>query len=101
ESRGGGGEKGDVLFEKVGWGRWDARVRGQPPRDGRLPHASPGSLPDGSHLTVSPPASLSGSYALSSAGALQIPRTRHRHTDGRRDIYSGASWTGESILSSR
>lgn len=37
EGRGSGGElgglTGDVVFEKVGWGRWDARRRGQPPRD--------------------------------------------------------------------
>lgn len=29
----GGGLDGDVVFEKVGWGRWDARRRGQPSRD--------------------------------------------------------------------
>ncbi|CAN8097251.1 unnamed protein product [Discula destructiva] len=28
-----GGPNGDVIFEKVGWGRWDARRRGQPPRE--------------------------------------------------------------------
>lgn len=37
EGRGSGGDEGgingDVIFEKVGWGRWDARRRGQPPRD--------------------------------------------------------------------
>lgn len=34
EGRGGegGGLEGDVEFEKVGWGRWDARQRGQPAR---------------------------------------------------------------------
>ncbi|CAM1505429.1 Fc.00g110660.m01.CDS01 [Cosmosporella sp. VM-42] len=34
EGRGGegGGLEGDVEFEKVGWGRWDARQRGQPSR---------------------------------------------------------------------
>ncbi|KAL0931852.1 uncharacterized protein CTRU02_212805 [Colletotrichum truncatum] len=34
EGRGGegGGVDGDVEFEKVGWGRWDARRRGQPAR---------------------------------------------------------------------
>ncbi|KAI8298483.1 Protein STB3-like protein [Colletotrichum sp. SAR11_240] len=34
EGRGGegGGVDGDVEFEKVGWGRWDARRRGQPSR---------------------------------------------------------------------
>lgn len=29
----GGGVNGDVVFEKVGWGRWDAKRRGQPSRD--------------------------------------------------------------------
>lgn len=35
ESRGveGAGLQGDVIFEKVGWGRWDARRRGEPSRD--------------------------------------------------------------------
>ena len=28
-----GGINGDVIFEKVGWGRWDARKRGQPQRE--------------------------------------------------------------------
>jgi hypothetical protein len=32
-----GGLEGDVEFEKVGWGRWDARSLGQPPRDRRSP----------------------------------------------------------------
>lgn len=101
ESRVGPLTKGNVLFEKVGWGRWDARIRGQPPRDTRLTQPIPGSLHDGSHLTVSPPASLPGSYALSNGGSgLQIPSARH-HFDGRRDIYSGGSWTGDSVISSR
>lgn len=30
-----GGIDGDVIFEKVGWGRWDARKRGQPAREAR------------------------------------------------------------------
>jgi hypothetical protein len=46
EGRGSGGEggglDGDVEFEKVGWGRWDARRRGQPSRARR---ASPTSSP--------------------------------------------------------
>jgi hypothetical protein len=29
-----GGVDGDVIFEKVGWGRWDARRKGDPPRTG-------------------------------------------------------------------
>lgn len=39
EGRGGegGGVDGDVEYEKVGWGRWDARRRGQPARRGSTP----------------------------------------------------------------
>ncbi|KAI4098235.1 MAG: hypothetical protein L6R37_006605 [Teloschistes peruensis] len=32
----------DVVFEKVGWGRWDARARGQLPRDRRIEHNANG-----------------------------------------------------------
>lgn len=94
EGRGGGGENGDVLFEKVGWGRWDARIRGQPPREGQVPSSGIDS-----HLAMSPPSSLVGSYSMSNAGGLQIPRSRH--FGDRRDIYSGTSWTGDSAISSR
>jgi hypothetical protein len=45
EGRGGGGEgggmNGDVKFEKVGWGRWDARLKGQAPREARSTQRSP------------------------------------------------------------
>lgn len=45
EGRGSGGEggglRGDVVFEKVGWGRWDARMRGQPPRERPNGQSSP------------------------------------------------------------
>lgn len=40
----GGGVNGDVVFEKVGWGRWNAKRRGQPARDAasrKSPDASP------------------------------------------------------------
>lgn len=93
ESRGGGGVNGDVLFEKVGWGRWDARLRGQPPREGRLGQSVPGSATEGSHLAISPPASYSGSYAISSGG-LQVPSSKFNWRDG-------ASWADDSAISSR
>jgi Putative Sin3 binding protein len=45
EGRGSGGEgaglRGDVEFEKVGWGRWDARKRGQPSRERQRTNLSP------------------------------------------------------------
>lgn len=93
EYRFGGGEMEDVIFEKVGWGRWDARIRGQPPREGQVPSSG---MQD-RHL--SPPASLSGSYAMSNAGGLQIPQPRYH--GNRPDMHSGASWTGNSTISSR
>jgi hypothetical protein len=37
-----GGVDGDVIFEKIGWGRWDARKKGDPPRSST---AGPTSLP--------------------------------------------------------
>lgn len=60
----GAGMDGDVIFEKVGWGRWDARKRGQPPRDDR-----------GQGMT--PPGSLPSSY---NQGGMQVPdRTSWRN----------------------
>lgn len=49
EGRGSGGEGGglvgDVEFEKVGWGRWDARKRGQPSRESQRLNGSPDAQP--------------------------------------------------------
>lgn len=45
----GGGRDGDVIFEKIGWGRWDARRRGQLVRKR-------------SFNTSSPPSSVAGSF---------------------------------------
>ncbi|KAF4943851.1 hypothetical protein FSARC_14816 [Fusarium sarcochroum] len=49
EGRGGegGGLAGEVEFEKVGWGRWDARKRGQPSRHRQ------GTPPYGSGIPIS------------------------------------------------
>ncbi|KAF2101898.1 hypothetical protein NA57DRAFT_53842 [Rhizodiscina lignyota] len=94
ESRGGGGEHGEVVFEKVGWGRWDARLRGQ---GGRSVSGGSGSLGLSSRSdALSPPASVHGSYAISSAGDLQIPKSRVRrwsasNGDGSGSI-SGGMW---------
>lgn len=42
-----GGLDGDVEFEKVGWGRWDARRRGQPFRSHGRPSSPASSACDG------------------------------------------------------
>ncbi len=68
----GGGLNGDVAFEKVGWGRWDARLKGQPPR------YSPSS-------NITPPGSLPSSYSH----GLQVP--------GQTSVNSGSDHFGTSM----
>jgi len=98
-----------VEFEKVGWGRWDARVRGGQGQ-GHVGTGGErgvlGSLREeeqGATLSVSPPASVPDSYAVSSCcngnGGLQIPRLGAAARPGRRrDLYSaaGGSWGASS-----
>ena len=63
ESRTGGGDDGEVEFEKVGWGKWEAKIRGQPSH--RVKGMPTDPLRDG-HL--SPPASTPGALSVSSVG---------------------------------
>ena len=91
EGRGISGEHGgldaDVEFEKVGWGRWDARTKGQRPREDRGIAACP--LPG---TTFTPPASIPSSHSafsmngLSSSNAKLTTRAR-----------CGTSWTDDSM----
>ncbi|KAI9679813.1 MAG: DNA-binding proteins Bright/BRCAA1/RBP1 and proteins containing BRIGHT domain [Caeruleum heppii] len=92
EGRGSGGEgggiNGDVEFEKVGWGRWDARLKGHPPRD--LRPAQHQTLGD----TLSPPASLPSSYSTFAANA-----NGSRWPDrGARTRQGSTSWAGDSAV---
>lgn len=82
EGRGGegGGLEGDVNFEKVGWGRWDARRRGQAPRDRR----------------ASPAASAGSSY---SAGIPIAKKKGGRSTNRIRPNASGSSRGGSVVFS--
>jgi len=82
EGRGSGGEGGgllgDVEFEKVGWGRWDARRRGQPSKHDRgIRRSSPTAIRHQRPSVRSP-----SPYAQT---GLRIPRnsgqtSRNRHT---------------------
>lgn len=87
EGRGSSGEQGgldgDVIFEKVGWGRWDARRRGQSRRDARTAqrHQVSHSV---RHVSRDP------------QSGLQIPGNEARQDRSRQKI-SGASVGGESI----
>lgn len=65
--REGGGLDGDVVFEKVGWGRWDARRKGQSRRDSQAIH-------DASSPYLSSP-SLSG-IPIAGGAAWSNERTR-------------------------
>lgn len=85
EGRGNGGEgggiKGNVKFEKVGWGRWDARLKGHPARNTQ--QSPPPSMPD-SHSVGMPIANPSG---------LSFDRTRLNPAD--------SSWAADSAVFSR
>jgi Putative Sin3 binding protein len=95
EGRGNGGEgggvNGDVIFEKVGWGRWDARLRGQPPRESRGIQQS--QLVGNSNL--SPPGSVPSSYSQLSVGALAIHGGRSGWTATGQP---SASWGRDSAI---
>ncbi|KAI9803659.1 MAG: DNA-binding proteins Bright/BRCAA1/RBP1 and proteins containing BRIGHT domain [Piccolia ochrophora] len=90
--REGGGIHGTVEFDKVGWGRWDARHRGQPPRDNGGVHLNPLLVGE-----PSPPASMRSSYSMFSAGG--IPTSNVTGNALRvDDLRKGASWTGDSAV---
>jgi hypothetical protein len=72
----GGGRDGEVQFEKVGWGRWDARLKGQPPRE----RASG---------NISPPPSMPSSYSQPGV-----------HIPGQRSLPSGSDRLGTSLAGS-
>jgi hypothetical protein len=86
EHRAGGGLHGEVIFEKVGWGRW--HVKGQ---KGQSAQGVPIGAHGASQTGPTPPASVD------SAGGLMIPKSRNA-----RDAYFG-SWQEQagSMQSSR
>ena len=82
ESRGGGGANGDVAFEKIGWGRWDAH------RKGETTNRSASFLDK-----FSPPASEVGSYSTSYKElGFQITKARDC---SQQDSWAG-SWMPQS-----
>jgi hypothetical protein len=86
EGRGSGGEgggvKGDVRFEKVGWGRWDAKLNGNASGKDR-------------HAQQSPPPSVPSSY---SAG-MPIAKSNRFSFDRTRLNAPVSSWAGDSVVS--
>ena len=86
ESRTGGNSDEEVEFEKVGWGRWEAKVKGQQPSDRHKAVPTHQPLADG-HL--SPPASTPGARS-SLSGVCQFPGAR------RPSLHSPESWIDEA-----
>lgn len=78
-----GGLHGDVIFEKVGWGRWDARRRGEVSRESRSRQQNENLRPAG--------------HTLSQPKGLQIPQHSARLDRSRKNGY-GTSFTGESAM---
>lgn len=78
-----GGLHGDVIFEKVGWGRWDARRRGEVSRESRSRQQNENLRPAG--------------HTSSQPQGLQIPRHSTRSDRIRKNGY-GTSITGESAM---
>jgi hypothetical protein len=68
---------GDVKFEKVGWGRWDARLKGQPPKESRG--------------AQSPPPSAPSSYS----GGIPIASNNFKR---ERLNAPSSSWAGDSVI---
>ena len=85
EGRGNGGEgggiKGNVKFEKVGWGRWDARLKGHPARDSRGTQQSP---------PPSVPSSYSMGMPIANPSGFSFDRTRLNAPE--------SSWAGDSAV---
>lgn len=88
ESRVGGGLRGDAEFEKVGWGKWDAKVRGQSVamRERSVRPIQEGPLS---------PTALPTLYSARS-GALRIPGATQQRPRFRKP--SPGSWIEETAL---
>ena len=74
--------KGDVKFEKVGWGRWDAKQMGNTSGRGRLAQQSP---------PPSMPSSFSAGMPIAKSNRFSFDRTRLNAPV--------SSWAGDSVVS--
>ncbi|KAL3423668.1 hypothetical protein PVAG01_05415 [Phlyctema vagabunda] len=75
----GAGVRGDVRFEKVGWGRWDAKMKGHAARNSREGQQSP-------------PPSVPSSYSL----GMPIGKRNDWSFDRTRLNAPTSSWAGDS-----
>ena len=96
EGRGSGGESGglhgDVEFEKVGWGRWDARLRGQPPKPDRSVRRSSPTATRNQHHSLRSPSPYPSS-------GIRIPRRANHSRNRLPNTTSRTPLTHESLRS--
>jgi len=86
----GGGVNGDVEFEKVGWGRWDAKLTGHPARDSHNSRRQ-GARPVGN---PSPPPSAPSSYT---GVGMEIPH-RGNWQNRNKTLQPETGTNGDSIV---
>ncbi|KAL9094488.1 MAG: hypothetical protein Q9165_003338 [Trypethelium subeluteriae] len=79
EGRYHGGSDREVIYDKVGWGRWEARMKGQPAPDARRQAFD--------HGNVSPPASVDSSTLASNTVWA-----------GKRNVTNSSSWLRDSVM---
>lgn len=77
-----GGVNDDVMFEKVGWGRWDAHRRGQPSRSPPASSASEDRRQSPTGTRKHQPRSTASPHLQPQSTALRIPH-RPRHAAAR------------------
>jgi len=90
ESRSGGGPRGDVEFEKVGWGKWDAKIKGQPSTKEKLTRDIQKSP------LLSPTLSA---FSFSRSNALRIPGAHKQRPKYQRQ--TPGSWVEETALAAQ
>ncbi|KAI9669244.1 MAG: hypothetical protein M1829_005121 [Trizodia sp. TS-e1964] len=85
-----GGANGEVEFEKVGWGRWDAKLKGQQ-RSRDRQGTPPASMLSGN---PSPPPSMPSSLS----GMAPLTNNSSNWADRGGSNATGTSWAGDSIV---
>jgi hypothetical protein len=90
EKPSGGGLAGEIAFDKIGWGKWHAHVKGSSPLDSGV-----GSFVEDNYSPErnSEPGSRPDSAVHMSRGVRKNQSARRR-----REHHSGGSWTASSLL---
>jgi hypothetical protein len=90
EKPSGGGLAGEVAFDKIGWGKWHAHVKGSSPQDSGI-----GSYVEDNY---SPERNSERSSRPDSAVHLSRGVRKNQSARRHREHHSGGSWTASSLL---